>query len=179
MNAQLPRCRICQCEKRNGERWFLVTENNWEDRVKILPWSEKLARGRGAHGACSPSHVQQLVAHWMATGSLDYPFARHACKSAQASFLEENALEGDLAPALEKSRPLGELAVDRESLKQVLIENPESLVPVLDALVTALDEVAIADEKSVFPIPQEPNRNQFSFISHRQCLTEAACERRR
>ena len=32
----------------------------------------------------------------------------------------------------------GELAVHRESLRRLLMENPESLVPVLDALVNAL-----------------------------------------
>ena len=41
-------------------------------------------------------------------------------------------------PDLKASRVVGELAVHRESLSRVLRENPESLVGILEALVSAL-----------------------------------------
>ena len=89
------------------------------------------------HAACSPSHVQQLVAHWMATGGLDYPFAHVGAVTAPSAPLPEKVFNQDFSPHA-GSRVLGELAVHRESLRRLLMENPESLVPVLDALVSAL-----------------------------------------
>ena len=137
MTRPSSRCRICQCEKANGEQWFLVIGNYWEDRLRVLPWSERLAKGEGMHAACSPSHVQQLVAHWLATGSLAYPFAQSPASATPAIPLMGRVLRPEaLVP--DGRQALGELAVDRESLKRLLLENPESLVPVLDALVGAL-----------------------------------------
>ena len=43
-----------------------------EGKIKILEWNSLLASQHGIHLACSPSHVQELVMHWMATGSISY-----------------------------------------------------------------------------------------------------------
>lgn len=93
--------------------------------------------GEGMQAACSPSHAQQLVAHWMATGSLDYPFAHVGAVAAPTAPLSEKTVNQDFS-AQAGSHVLGELAVHRESLRRLLMESPESLVPVLDALVSAL-----------------------------------------
>ena len=69
-------CSICGEASAPTGRWFLVAENSWEDKLKILEWNERLACHTGVHQACSVGHVQQLVVHWMTTGSLDYPFAQ-------------------------------------------------------------------------------------------------------
>lgn len=131
-----PRCRVCQNEKQYGEEWFLVIGNYWEDRLRILPWTERLATAEGVHAICSPWHVQQLVAHWMATGSLDYPFAHRLSRTSSAT--RSHGSFNVNSTVITGRQPLGELAVDRESLRRLLMERPESLVPVLDALVTAL-----------------------------------------
>src|SRR5438067_4386704 len=69
-------CAICGDEKSAGRLWFLLAENRWEDKLKILQWDPQLARQDGIRRACSAAHVQELVVHWMTTGSLSYPFAR-------------------------------------------------------------------------------------------------------
>jgi hypothetical protein len=168
MNPVPPRCRICQCEKADEEQWFLLIANDWEDRLKVLSWSDGLSRGQGMHAACSPCHVQQLVAHWMATGSLDYPFARTVGRSMSAFPSSEELSEFDTSFHLGKSHALGELAVHRESLRQLLMGNPESLVPVLDALVSALYQGAISEEKAHPDISDEPSVAGLALLGHQQ-----------
>ena len=157
MTPSTSHCRICQCERHHGEQWFLLVANHWEDRLRISPWSERLSLGEGMHAACSPSHVQQLVAHWMATGSLDYPFAHVGAVAAPAARRSEKGFNQDFS-VLAGSRVLGELAVHRESLRRLLMENPESLVPVLDALVSALykNDNGDADPDSILVEQPEP-----------------------
>ncbi len=69
-------CAICGEKRSNNETRFLVAENHWEDKLTILHWNEQMATRDGIQVACSVNHVEELVIHWMTTGSLDYPFAR-------------------------------------------------------------------------------------------------------
>jgi hypothetical protein len=71
-------CTICGEQKSPGQMWFLVTESHWEDKLRILEWQEQVAEREGIYGACCPAHVEELVIHWMTTGSLDFPFATMA-----------------------------------------------------------------------------------------------------
>jgi hypothetical protein len=130
-------CTICGGQRMAEDRWFLVAENHWEDKLRILRWSERLAGREGTHRVCSPPHVRELVVHWMTTGSLNYPFARTASSSPWAS----RRLEGFSRDAtdLETSRAhIGELAVHRESVGRALSENPQALNVILDELLTVL-----------------------------------------
>ena len=67
-SAGMHLCTICGGQRTADERWFLVTENQWEDKLKVLRWNERLASRGGVHGVCSPPHVRELVVHWMTTG---------------------------------------------------------------------------------------------------------------
>ncbi len=136
-------CTTCLRSHTNGETWFLLLENNWTDRLKIIGWNEKLALHPKVHTACCTAHVQQLVVHWMTTGTLDYPFAR-----ARFSEMERATAPNDVPgprsdPDTTGATLLGELAVHRESLERILIENPQSLGSLLAALNDALrsDEI--------------------------------------
>jgi len=51
-------------------------EYRWEDKLKILHWSDYLAAYEDVEAACGTVHVRELVVPWMTTGSLRYPFAR-------------------------------------------------------------------------------------------------------
>jgi hypothetical protein len=140
-------CSICGEPKNGHGRWFLVTENRWEDKLKILHWNEQLAGRAGVHQACGAAHVQELVVHWMALGCLDYPFARSGKGGGPARRW------GDLCAGPQhwdtgELRPLGELSVHRESMKRVLSENPHSLKAILDALLAALQREAREDMRA-------------------------------
>ena len=73
-------CTICGLQPSGRQRWFLVSEDRWRDKLRILHWDDDLATREGIHSACTPEHLQELVVHWMATGSLDHPFARSSSR---------------------------------------------------------------------------------------------------
>lgn len=131
-------CAICGNEKTGGE-WFLVTENRWEDKLRILGWHEALSRAAGVHRACSGAHVRELVVHWMTTGSLNYPFATAAGPNHGLG-----TPRGIWAPRLEvdtgQARLIGEITVDRDGIGRLLSENPCCLISMLAVLDTALQQ---------------------------------------
>lgn len=130
-------CTICGEAGTSTRRWFLIAEDRWEDKLKILHWDARLAARPGIHPACSSTHVQELVVHWMATGSLDHPFARSdfgAGTRRPRPWPLRNSLNATGA------KPISELAVHRESVKRVLKEDPQSLKAILDALMSALED---------------------------------------
>jgi len=135
-------CAICGEQRLDEDGWFVLVENRWTDRLKILAWNEALASADEAHLACGAAHVQQLVVHWMTTGSLEHPFAM----APGGRIIAKVRREREICKAktdLDGSRVVGELAVHRESLERILQENPESLAAILEALTSALtnDEI--------------------------------------
>jgi|SRR4029077_463776 len=130
-------CSICLEPRLGGNGWFLLTENQWTDRLKILGWNDTLASEPGVFAACGAEHVQQLVIHWMAMGTLDYPFAR-ARREAKRSPRKPTERPCTPEPDTRGIKVFGELAVHRESLERVLSENPQSLASILLALISAL-----------------------------------------
>ena len=129
-------CAICGDEKSAGGLWFLLAENRWEDKLKILQWDPQLARQAGIRRACSAAHVQELVVHWMTTGSLNYPFARVSSDDKSARCDEAWPIRVDVDTHV--ARQIGELAIHRDSVKRVLSESPQYLKTILDALIAAL-----------------------------------------
>jgi len=132
--VEKPLCSICASQKVSQD-WFLITENRWEDRLRIVEWHEALSRTAGVHAACSVAHVRELVIHWMTTGSLHYPFA--AVAGHNPAFLRRSIwaprLEVDTRPA----RLIGEISVDRTRIGR-LLEESAGLASLLSGLDTAL-----------------------------------------
>ena len=132
-------CTICGEPRRENDGWFLLTENRWTDRLKVLGWSDRFVSQAGVYPACGAAHVQQLVVHWMAMGSLAHPFARvrSGCSGNPRKLLPEKSAEAQEPDTL-GVKVIGELAVHRESLSRILVENPESLASILGALIRAI-----------------------------------------
>ena len=134
-------CTICLTAGKNDEQWFLLVESRWTDRLKILSWHDELASNPGFHAACCAAHVQQLVIHWMTTGTLDYPFARTKdCAHGPVSQRPAHRSSIKQEPDISGAEVLGELAVHRESIDRILVESPASLGAMLSALQAALPE---------------------------------------
>jgi hypothetical protein len=137
MKQRIQDCTICGEFHSGKQRWFLIVEDRWQDKLKILHWDARVAAMPGIHSACGAGHLQQLVVHWMTTGSVDHPFARAAygltpqARQRSPRAATEPFESGGL-------RQIGELTVHRESLRRVLSENPASLNSILDALLSAL-----------------------------------------
>jgi hypothetical protein len=135
----MPECAICGEERSAVQMWFLVAENQWEDKLKVLHWQDELAKRRGIYAACGAAHVEELVVHWMTTGSLDYPFARVGRKPERHRQHRNRILPAIEKPDIRGARLIGELAVDRESVRRALREDSDSLRVILDELVHALE----------------------------------------
>jgi hypothetical protein len=131
-------CTICGETRQGSQPWFLLSEDCWQDRLRILHWDDYLATLEGTHCACSAAHLEELVVHWMTTGSLDHPFAR---VYSWAEVLRRQRRVGWTARndfGSHTPKPIGELTVHRESMRRVLSENPQSLRTILDALLIGL-----------------------------------------
>ena len=150
-------CAICGDEKSAGGLWFLLAENRWEDKLKILQWDSQLARQDGIRRACSAAHVQELVVHWMTTGSLNYPFARISSDD-KAVPQCDGAWPLSVDVDTHVARQIGELAIHRDSVKRVLSESPQYLKTILDALVAALQR----ETRRTQPEAAAENRAQFA-----------------
>ena len=138
-NPKIQECTICGEERSAGQVWFLVAECHWEDKLQVLEWQDQLAGRPGIYAACGADHVGELVVHWMTTGSLDYPFATVGRKPER-----RRQRLGAIPPTIEEpdtrgARQIGELAVDRESVRRALKEDPEALRVILDELLHALE----------------------------------------
>lgn len=138
-NPNTQRCTICSDYREERETWFLVTESCWENKLNIWRWNRSMAGRTAVHSLCSPRHVRELIVHWMATGCVHYPFAR-ACPSLPSykpKFALAKKRDGDRLLA---SYRLGEIAIDRERIQQILGESPMSLNTVLDELMLVLED---------------------------------------
>src|SRR5438132_12456454 len=131
-------CTICEQERVGLDGWFMLTENEWLDRLKVLAWNDTLAIQEDVHCLCCVAHVQESLAHWMATDSLEYPFAR-------LPFAKKRSRRRRAAPLSGQSRAFdspagevtGELAVDRYSLRWVLSENPYCLISMVEPMMSS------------------------------------------
>lgn len=154
-------CAICGEERSPNQRRFLVAENAWEDKLTILQWNEQVASRPGIQVACSIGHVEELAIHWMTTGRLDYPFARTALGVSGWQRLATPIGRIDVSGA----RQIGELAVHRESLERVLLENPQSLQVILDALLDALRQEVTIEARPLALQEEKPEEAELCALS--------------
>src|SRR6266550_5000712 len=63
-------CVVCGIETKRHAGWFLVMENCWLDRVRVLSWHPVLAREGGMRGVCGKQHLKTLVTHWLNNANL-------------------------------------------------------------------------------------------------------------
>ena len=136
-------CVICGEETPGNEDWFLITSNRWQDKLRILHWNDHLASQASVQHLCCAGHVQEMVVHWMTTGSMEYPFARVPFKTTKSVPLRQrlaNPLHAGPEHEIDTrdAQPIGELSVHRESMQRILRESPHSLTSILDALLSAL-----------------------------------------
>ena len=151
-NFMIHICTICGREKtRPG--WFLIAENRWEDRLRILQWDDHVAWANGVHEACSVAHALELVVHWMRTNSLDYPFERTPPLSGSKQTMRK------YDPDVSGARQLGELYVHRESIGRILDENPNLLTVILEELLLALQPGL---EKEKTPKAEMENESEYA-----------------
>jgi hypothetical protein len=147
IHAESRGCAICGSQIRDGEIWFSITENAWEDRLHIWRWDGQMHSGAKLALLCSPRHVRELIRHWMASSSLQYPFA------ASRASLEVKPTSPRQWPESINDRALkhlGEIMVDRGGVARALLENPLSLNTLLDELMIVLESEIAGSETEEF-----------------------------
>ena len=134
MDRDLPNrlsCVVCGIETKRHAGWFLVMENCWLDRVRVLSWHPVLAREGGMRGVCGKQHLKTLVTHWLNNANLQL-VAGGAPPWPPAVDIRQR---GSNDTAFSTGKVLGELAVQRESLSHVWTGSPEARECILNALI--------------------------------------------
>jgi hypothetical protein len=125
-------CCVCGLDTFRHTGWFLVIENRWLDRLRILSWHSSLASQRDMKSVCCHQHLKTLVAHWLTQASLRLPPAHYVpLPMGSDPTLADVDLGRDSV-----GRLVGELAVHRESFSRVWSGSPATLECILDALIT-------------------------------------------
>ncbi len=125
-------CLVCDLDTLRHTGWFLVVENRWLDRLKILSWHPSLARQKNVQSVCCRRHLKTLLIHWLTEASLRLPTAQPLPQTIGS---DPAFTDVDLGPQ-SPGRLVGELAVHREAFSRVWSGSPAALECILDALGT-------------------------------------------
>jgi hypothetical protein len=131
-----PSCAVCGLDTFRHTGWFLVVENRWLDRVKILTWHSSLACQNSMKSVCCREHLKALVSHWLSQASLRLAPAHYAPLPIGS---DPRLPDFDLGPQA-VGQFLGELTVHRESFSRVWSGSAAALECILDALVAIGDD---------------------------------------
>ena len=124
-------CVVCGIETKRHTGWFLVMDNCWLDRVKVLSWHPVLAQTGKMRSVCGKTHLKILLTHWLNHANLQLM----ANGEAPPPMTLDTALAGSAHATLALGKVLGELAVERDPLSPVWTGSPEAMECILDALI--------------------------------------------
>lgn len=129
--SKRPCCSVCGLDTLRHKGWFLLIENRWFDRLKILSWHASLASQANMKSICCRQHLKTIIAHWLMQASLRLPpqFTPPLPIGSDMS-----VVDADLSPD-SVGRLVGELSVHRESFSRVWSGSPAALEYILDALI--------------------------------------------
>jgi hypothetical protein len=145
-------CSVCGLDTFRHTGWFLVVENRWLDRLKILSWHASLASQKDMKSVCCRQHLKTLIAHWLTQASLRFPPAHNPPLPIGS---DPTLTDIDLGPR-SVGRLVGELAVHRESFSRVWSGSPAALESILDAIITiGAENKPHALECQLFDLPTE------------------------
>lgn len=124
-------CAVCGIETKRHAGWFLVMENCWLDRVKVLAWHPVLAEEGRIRGVCGKLHLKTLLTHWLNHANLQLVAGgiAHLPVSLDTTRAGSNYLSFSVG------RVLGELAVERDRLSPVWTGSAEAMECILDTLI--------------------------------------------
>jgi len=133
------RCAVCGNLVDPLVSGYLLVARVAPPRIAILRWNKTLAAREQARSACSPEHALEIVAHWMVSGLLDINFtqpAPHEDERIVDKRIKE--LTKSVPPLAPYCQPIGELVINRDSVRRLVASDPEALASVLDSLLEVL-----------------------------------------
>src|ERR1700680_3238665 len=113
-------CSVCGLDTFRHTGWFLVVENRWLDRLKILSWHSSLASQKDMKSVCCREHLKTLIDHWRNQAGLRLPPARNPPLPMGS---DPTLSDVDLRPH-PVGHLVGELSVHRESFSRVWSGSP-------------------------------------------------------
>ena len=133
-------CAVCGSALDHETPGYLVTAHARSNRLAILRGDSRLANLDNVRAACGHDHALEIVAHWMVSGRLDITFtnASPGGEGANMERCEQKGGTADGARRLAHPKPIGELFINRESVRSLLASDPDALASVLDTLLDAL-----------------------------------------
>ena len=150
-------CSICGLEALHHHGWFLLVDNRWLDRLKILTWHPILAAQKDVQSACCRQHLKILITHWINESSLSLSSTED-----QPMPITSNPTRRDLELSSELAgQLLGELSVHREAFSCAWTGSQTALDCILDALIPAEPEAQTYTMELELP-PQE-SAQRFAF----------------
>jgi hypothetical protein len=123
-------CEVCGLGAFWHEGWFLVAENRWLDRVKVLQWDSQLSSRRGVMSVCCREHLKMLLENWTSIATRRLPVHNYPALPIGS---DPRLVEVDLSN-IEASHLIGELAIHRESGSRTWSGSPEALDYIMDAI---------------------------------------------
>ena len=145
-------CSVCGLDSFRHARWFLVVENRWLDRLKILSWHASLATQKDMKSVCCRQHLKSLIAHWLCEGNLSVAPVHYLPKPLGS---DASLADFDLGPH-SAGRLVGELAVHRDSCSRGWSGSAAALECIVDALISnAAGNKSPALECQLFTPPNE------------------------
>ena len=129
-------CAVCGHALNLRGSAYLLSAQPTTNRIAILRWSSSLAKIEGVCAACTAEHALEIVAHWMVSGRLDFTFTQ----TTPDRDLQElsSPPETPTPRSLGREKPIGEIVINRDSVRDLLASDPEALASVLDSLLEAL-----------------------------------------
>jgi hypothetical protein len=131
VNRRVP-CSVCGLDTLRRDGWYVVVQNRWLDRLKILTWHRSLASQPGIKSACGREHLRFLIGLWLDQDNLRFA-------SPEGKFVPLTSDPGhdddDFRDTTAAGHLVGELSVFREAFSRIWTGSPETLEAIVDALI--------------------------------------------
>ena len=124
-------CVVCGIETKRHTGWFLVMDNDWLDRVKVMSWHPVLARTGRTRAVCGKMHLKALLTHWLNHANLQLATSGKA----PIPMALDTASSFSSGVHLSVGKVVGELAVERDPRSPGWTGSPEAMECILSTLI--------------------------------------------
>jgi len=158
-------CSVCGADTLWREGWFVVVENRWLDRLRILSWHSSLASRQGFKSACGRQHLKVLIGYWLEQASLRLvPQAEEPMPITSNPGQNEAELSQADLTRVHGAHLVGELSVYREAFSREWTGSPSTLESIVDALLAR--DKAQRSVASAYPLFQPPHEPPYRLPLH-------------
>ena len=167
IKKRLP-CSVCGLDSFSRSGWFLVVENRWLDRLRILTWHPSLASKKGFQSVCGRQHLKVLIAYWLEQANLrQLSSPEEPPPNSSACCCSDDLFQSGAGAML-----VGELSVFRDEDSQMWEGSAATLDSIIDALATPdVNAPAVPDNRHQsftrdFQVFHSPHESPYEMALH-------------